>query len=66
MRTFLTVTRSLPEKDGKRKQRGFDEATPSAKERWESDGYRFAPYQYQEKNMVVDGNALRPLSKDER
>ena len=63
-----TFTRALPSCKPPRNPAGFEEASDLAKERWESDGYCFQVYQYEQIFMLhsADNGTMRLPSPEER
>ena len=45
---------------------GIDSCDPATLQRWETDEYRYPPYQYRESNLVCRGAEMRPLNSKER
>ena len=51
---FPTFTTSRPRNYAGRRPAGLDKLSPQERLWWEEDSFRFPPYQYQEKLMIVD------------
>eukprot|EP00438_Fugacium_kawagutii_P000280 Skav202689 [mRNA] locus=scaffold3222:42188:44050:+ [translate_table: standard] len=64
---FPTFTRAIPRRRPPPRPVGLEGLEPAAKLLWEEHQYRYPPYTYAEKFMVLDQNlTLRPLCADER
>lgn len=62
-----TFTRAIPRRKPPPDPAGLRGSSPGALERWRCDGYRYPPYTYGRKYMVVDpGGDPRPLNAEER
>ena len=63
---FATFTRPIPKKSPPVDPAGLAQASEKARRRWQGDSYRLAPYQYENRNMVQDGNGpRRPLVEEQ-
>ena len=65
---FPTMTRPIPRLRPPPQPAGLDQIDQPAKDRWIMDSFRYPPYVYQERYMVLDkgSQTLRPLSAQER
>jgi site-specific DNA-cytosine methylase len=63
---FATFTRPIPRQQPPDQPAGLESASEKAKKRWKGDAYRLAPYQYEDRNMVIDKNGPRRLMPEEQ
>ena len=63
---FITFTRTVVEKKPWHKLRGLERVQPHEQAVWAQERYRFAPYQYQERDLVKRVGGLGTLKAEER
>eukprot|EP00438_Fugacium_kawagutii_P001042 Skav214386 [mRNA] locus=scaffold333:24516:28736:- [translate_table: standard] len=63
---FATFTRPIARQQPPDHPAGLDQASEKAKKRWRGDSFRLQPYQYENRNMVVDINGPRRPTVEEQ
>ena len=63
---FSTFVQAIPRKKPPFRPAGLEACSKKALDRWERDCYRYPPYQYEDKNGVLQNGKWRPLNSRER
>ena len=63
---FPTFTRCIPRKRPPPSPAGLAFISEAEKERWAQDGFRYPPYTYETKYMLLENDDLRPCKAGER
>lgn len=63
---FATFTRPHPRQNPPEAPAGFEQASQKALSRWRGDAYRLQPYQYENRNLVLDSHGPRRLLPEEQ
>ena len=63
---FSTFVQAIKRRKPPHRPAGLNTCSPEAVSRWEGDDYRYPPYQYENKNGVVQNGKWRTLNSHER